>query len=144
MLMREKAIQNLNKYQHNQYLEKRLTHWGKWYIKYVTHGIGYASRSTEGRLKDDGGVLSRSTKPPEPPANLDAEEMDTLINALGISYPLCAQVIRMHYASLSKLDYEIKKNSYDKKTEHYQDLSYGSYRSNLRLAKMWLLGRLGR
>lgn len=149
---KKESIGNVNNYQHDAYLERRLRDWGHWRIKYITGGLGYPSSSVEGRMRSDGGVLSKSTKAPEPPINLEAEEMDNLIGILGRYYPNCAEVINMHYASLTRFEFEAKRIHYEEKRIHFQPptkeklnaMPHGTYKVNLRLAKMWLIARITR
>lgn len=118
----------------DRYLDHRLKAWGRWYIKLLEHGHGYPSKSIEGRMKDDGGVLSRSTAHPEPPTNPDAEEIDKLLNELWVTHQDCAMAVRIHYTSTKFIEIEAKS----------WDMSRRRFYNNLKLGKMWLLGRMTR
>lgn len=128
-------------YKYDRELERRLSEWGKWYVNYVTGVLGYPPMSIEGRIRTDGGILSKGTKLPEPPLNSDAEEMDELINALQINYPAYAKAIKLRYTSLNGLEFFANLELFIK---NRLDVSLRTYTNNIRLGKMWLAGRMGR
>lgn len=114
------------------YVHSRLSEWARWAIKCATMGLGYSTRSIEGRLRDDGGVLAKSTAPLALPSHPDAEEMDALINELGLYDSALVEAIKIKYLECHTLD----------KAAKLRNISLPTLKSNLRLAKTWLAGRL--
>lgn len=113
------------------YIDYRLRTWGYWYAKVLTHGLGYPSKSIEARMKDDGGVLSKSTAPIALPVNPEAEEIDGLIVKMGNRYPALADAVRVQYTN-SDVKAVLKK----------LNISHTTHKTNLRIAKILLIEKL--
>lgn len=107
----------------DRYVESRLKEWGRWYMKVLTNSLGYPSHSITYRLKSDGAIGGKSTAPKPIPLNSDAEEIDAYINELANMNKQCAQALRQKYAQ----------GGYKPST---------TFNINVRLGKMWIMGRL--
>lgn len=108
-----------------------LSVWGAWRVKVIEAGIGYSNISIFGKIYRDGGFLPASTASRYIPVNELAEKIDSLVNELSKFYPECAKSLIIRYTSTNE-KLALKKIS----------MSYASYKSNLRLAKMWMAGRM--
>ena len=113
------------------YIDYRLRAWGYWYAKVLTHGLGYPSKSISGRIRDDGGIVSRSTAPAQAPANPQAEEIDNLINEIGRKYPAFSDAIKIHYT-----------HSNFRSVLKQRGISLTTHKTNLRIAKILLSEKL--
>lgn len=81
-------------------LKTRLEEWARWVTKdYST--IGYPPFSVEWRLYIMGGFMSSSNGPKYPAANLNAEEIESLLKQMSKEKPACARVIRTKYLANS-------------------------------------------
>lgn len=114
------------------YVHERLQQWARWHTKCMQNGLGYPPLSVEGRLQRDGGVLPKSTAPLHLPSNPDAEEVDELMNALGQYDMTLAEAIKIQYLERDTLHYAAK----------LRKIPLPTLKNNLRLAKVWLAGRL--
>ena len=116
------------------YIHTRLCVWARWVVKCTTQGLGYPSKSVEGRLVQDGGVLPKSTAPLLCPTNPDAEEVDVLINELGCYDAALVDAIKLKYLGRNSFYQEAK----------LRNIPLPTLKNNLRRAKDWLAGSLFR
>jgi len=118
----------------DEYIESRLEEWGEWFSRGNFSGLGYPSKTIEQRLRDGGGILVKMTGPWVPPTNRNAEEIEDLVKELAKRYPSLASVLRKKYfassyKSLSKIAKEIQ-------------MPVRTFHEHVKMAKMWLEGRL--
>ncbi len=116
----------------DRYVHARLREWANWCVKCTVQGLGYPTRSVEGRLRDDGGVLPKSTAPLQLPTHPRAEEMEMLITEMGAYDAALLRAIRMKYLDKNTLYHEAK----------VQKISLPTLKNDLRRAKTWLAAKL--
>lgn len=114
------------------YVERRLEEWANWYARNIDYGLGYPSRSVEGRLRDEGGVLSKSTGYKRELNHPAAEEIEALIREMSSYNQELAKAIRVEY---------IKNNTQANKAKLLA-VSLAQFKLYLKMAKAWLSGRL--
>lgn len=116
--------------QHSLDLECRLKEWSRWYRSLPGVELGYPTRSVEGRVRDDGGVLPSSQR--TTPENPEAEEVEKAVTDLYCIYPTRARVLRSYYFDQGTIRIKCKTFS----------LSKTKFLQYFDLAKSWLEGRL--
>jgi len=113
-------------------IEYRLKRWATWRAKVLTGSLGYPHRSTIGRIRDDGGIVSRSTRPPEMPYDAIAEEMDGLVWELEQYKKSCATALRVKYTGQGDISAQLRELK----------MPQGTFNLRIKMAKMWLAGRI--
>lgn len=81
------------------FVDRMLKRWGKWAVSTLEFGLGYPSRSVEGRLLDGGGLLVKSTAPPQMIYDDESEKVERLLNELGAYKPQLALSLKLKYTS---------------------------------------------
>lgn len=115
------------------YVNFRLKKWAAWSIKCINAEIGYPSRSVEGRLMDDGGILSKSSAPFYGFSNEECEEIEAYINELVLYKPKFARALKLKYFSKNI------KNDLEK-----IGMSKDTYHKHLQGARVWFAAKIGR
>lgn len=114
------------------YVDARLRRWGLWYNRLLESGLGYCKSSTIAQLRDDGGILSRSTAPTQVLSDPEAEQVDAQIAALSAYNPILSRVLKLHYAeNLSYDDIKIKYH-----------LSKTTFKSHLHTARAFIAAKI--
>lgn len=114
-------------------LERRLTNWAYWIICFERNEIGYPSKAT---IADFGMPNSyiRTSKPPFPLNNIQADEINTWINIMGEIRPECKVAIATYYLRKNGLRiYQIAKAL---------NITLTMFNRHLHDGKTWLMGRL--
>lgn len=118
-------------FNHDDYIDYRLMMWAFWY-ETLYKGLDLPSRSVEGRLMDDGGILPSGTRQArEMPENPEAEEVDRFINQLEKSHSVLGKVIRKYYTS-NNVSEEAKALGMSRRKFYY----------DLKTAKAWLAAKI--
>ena len=115
----------------SKYTERRLQQWAEWYGR-CNFGLGYPPRSVEGRLRDEGGVLSKGYGLKLPPSNPDAEEVEAILVELNSRSTQQANAVKFDYLLEGPLTVKAKKMGISRS-------QYIIYRD---LGLTWIDGRL--
>ena len=113
----------------DMYIERRLEEWAEWYSS-DTNGLGYAKRNIIARLKDDGGLVSRSTGSKSFMVNEEAEEIEKLYLYMYKQNEKRAEALRIHYHYPYEHESKAIQHGYSK-TQYYHYLN---------IALAWLKG----
>lgn len=111
-------------------LERLLRNWGYHRVKEATGGLGFSSRSIEGRLQSDGGVLSTSSTAPDILLNTEYVRICDILTELVKHNFALYEVIEVQYASICGVDFEARR------------MIVKNYKNKLARAREWLWGRL--
>jgi hypothetical protein len=113
-------------------VHERLRERVKWHEKCIIPDLGSPSRSIEGRLRDDDGSGTKSTAPLQLPSNPRVEEMNELIEEMGIYDATFVRAIRIKYLGRNTMIHESK----------ILGISLPTVKKDLERAKVWLAARL--
>jgi hypothetical protein len=120
----------------DEYLEYRLKQWADWFTRVGSNGLGYPSKTVEGRLIDEGGILIKGTGKRLPPSNSQAEEIEDYVRELANCYSELAQALKDKY-------FAYQNNSLDVLAKR-RNVSTRTFKARVQMAKLWLAGRLDR
>lgn len=123
----------MEKINHNVliYINKRLSHWANWFVHHGDFGLGFPHKSLEGRLIDNGGILTHSTIR-YIPSNGMAEETENLIKELAEQNTKLADALREYYFGTGNMVYKARRIG----------MSPSHFKVHVDTAKYWLIGRL--
>jgi hypothetical protein len=113
------------------FVDQKLKRWAKWSLSVMAFGLGYPSRSVEGRLLDGGGLLIKSTATPQMMYDEESENVEKLLNELGSYKPQLATALRLKYISS-----DIKKDLC------LHSLAMPTFKKNLSEARAWMAASL--
>ena len=116
----------------DEYLDERIEEWADWVVRLDNHGLGYPHRTLEARLRDEGGVLISGTGYYCPPGNERAEEIERFIAELHKRNEELAIALRVYYLETGFTKHKAKKIK----------LSVTQFKIYVRMARMWLAGKL--
>lgn len=113
------------------FVDRMLKRWGKWAVSTLEFGLGYPSRSVEGRLLDGGGLLVKSTAKPQIIYDDESEKIEKLLNELGAYKPQLALSLKLKYTSQ---DLHKDLGTYS--------LPMPTFKKNLAEARVWMAASL--
>lgn len=113
-------------------LERLLNHWGKWVKSGNKIGLGYSGKNNLAKISESGGMFFYGTGLKLIPDDPRAEEMERLIIKLSHFNPREANAVKEYYG---------KQLSRQEAASRLK-ISVTTLNERIRLAKMWLSGRL--
>ncbi len=116
----------------NDYLEYRLQEWANWFCRGLDYGIGYPSKTTDAKLRDNGGIVLRSKGTPYLPCHESAEQIEMIVKKLAMQNKLTADILRLHYTERGSLRHKAEKLK----------VSHTYFKYCLEMAKQWVAGWL--
>lgn len=115
-----------------EYIEARLIEWGRWCCIRESGAAGFPRRTTIGRLRHEGGILSRSQGSSVVPMESGPEQTERAVTRLRVIRHEWADVLMDRYVA----DRSGRQIALD------MNISESSVRVMLTAARAWISGRL--